>query len=266
MQNKLSVSAQLAPIPLFLALFLLLVLTGTNTSAFLALNQVSTLIPAIVWAHLTVAADAAVGFAIMTLVVRRDPELVYWGIFGGIVVAIVVHVGKDFFAVSRPPGVLSADAFRNIGPALKNGSFPSGHTATAFYLAGLIASLKPTRGFMLWCLSVAMLLGFSRIAVGVHWPEDVMVGAAIGWGLGWGTAWIAHNRPTINRNKLLFTLVICLIGSIHLVWVETYFEGVKPSQWIVGMYCCGWGVLLLYRTYLGKDLNTGAMLKVKKKS
>lgn len=67
-------------------------------------------------------------------------------------------------------------------------AFPSGHTtaATAGYLglalvaAGLVAS---RRSRLLICLSgaaVAVLVGWSRLALGVHWPSDVLGGWLLG--------------------------------------------------------------------------------------
>ena len=57
-------------------------------------------------------------------------------------------------------------------------SFPSGHTQTAFgtavYLALLYPKLAP------FVLILAVLVGLSRICLGVHFPLDVLVGGLIG--------------------------------------------------------------------------------------
>lgn len=62
-------------------------------------------------------------------------------------------------------------------------AFPSGHTATAFAMAWLI--FLKTRGTSLakwgwWALIWALGVGLSRIYRGVHWPSDVVGGAAVG--------------------------------------------------------------------------------------
>ena len=59
-------------------------------------------------------------------------------------------------------------------------SFPSGHGATAVSLFGGIA--REVRKKWMWTLAVVLplLIGFSRIAVGVHYPTDVLAGWAVG--------------------------------------------------------------------------------------
>jgi undecaprenyl-diphosphatase len=59
-------------------------------------------------------------------------------------------------------------------------SFPSSHATTAFAGAVVLSFLLPR----LWPLFVAAatLVAFSRLYVGVHYPTDVVAGAAIGAG------------------------------------------------------------------------------------
>ena len=61
-------------------------------------------------------------------------------------------------------------------------SFPSGHTATAFALATSLSIRYPKWYIIaptaLWACSV----GISRMNEGVHYPSDVLVGAALGAG------------------------------------------------------------------------------------
>jgi len=64
----------------------------------------------------------------------------------------------------------------------QSGSFPSSHSANIFG-AGTILTFFYRRAWIIW-LSVALLVSFSRIYVGVHYPLDVMAG--IFYGVLWG--------------------------------------------------------------------------------
>jgi len=57
-------------------------------------------------------------------------------------------------------------------------SFPSGHATIFFALATAIYFFNKKWGIVTFI--VAILVGLSRIFVGVHWPIDVLAGAVIG--------------------------------------------------------------------------------------
>lgn len=89
------------------------------------------------------------------------------------------------------------------GSYVYSASFPSGHStmaaATFLTLATVIASLEPRRATkgLVYAVAIALtvLVGFSRVYLGVHWPSDVLAG----WSLGaaWAfAAWIVLNRLT----------------------------------------------------------------------
>ena len=60
-------------------------------------------------------------------------------------------------------------------------SFPSGHAATSFAGAMLIARAAPRFAIPLYGLAVG--IAFSRVYVGVHYPLDVVGGALVGLGV-----------------------------------------------------------------------------------
>src|SRR3569623_648945 len=121
---------------------------------------------------------------VMSLALRwvgRRPELVWAVCLVVVGVTIMVHVLMPWMAAPRPPALLDPALFHVIGRALRCCAFPSGHTAAAFAFAAVV-SVQLRRGWLTALLLVfATGVGLSRMAVGVHWPVDVLAGAAIGW-------------------------------------------------------------------------------------
>ena len=59
-------------------------------------------------------------------------------------------------------------------------SFPSGHTCAAFACCVTWARCTGKRWLRCLCIAAALLMGFSRLYVGVHFPSDVLAGCAVG--------------------------------------------------------------------------------------
>ncbi|MEC8880451.1 MAG: phosphatase PAP2 family protein [Pseudomonadota bacterium] len=57
-------------------------------------------------------------------------------------------------------------------------SFPSGHTAAAFVMATLLGIFYPVVATL--ALAFALLVGLSRVLLGVHYPSDIAAGALLG--------------------------------------------------------------------------------------
>jgi undecaprenyl-diphosphatase len=93
--------------------------------------------------------------------------------------------------------------FRHSRPALiripRSTSFPSGHSATAFAFAtGAVAELPPLAPVL---IPLAGAVAYSRVHTGVHYPSDVMAGAAIGVGSGALATRLARARRGRERAR-----------------------------------------------------------------
>ena len=63
-------------------------------------------------------------------------------------------------------------------PPLDRYSFPSGHTLHAVSFTILFANFDPL--LLILCAPFALLVAASRVVLGLHYPSDVLAGAAIG--------------------------------------------------------------------------------------
>jgi undecaprenyl-diphosphatase len=88
----------------------------------------------------------------------------------------IARVVKVFFENPRPFLI-----FEDITPLFIHGStdaFPSGHTTFVAALGMALYFYNKKVGALL--LLVALLIGFSRVVAGVHWPLDVLGGFSLG--------------------------------------------------------------------------------------
>jgi len=95
-----------------------------------------------------------------------------------VVGGVLANLGKAGFGRSRPSNP-APDGF--YGPSLDYAfqSFPSGHTTAAFTLGVTLAVLRPRWGVAIG-IPYAVVVGWSRLAIHVHHPSDVIMGAVLG--------------------------------------------------------------------------------------
>jgi len=142
---------------------------------------------------------AAAGY----LLISRRPRAAAFLTFSVVGAGVVTTALKGVFLRERPTLV----------PHLvhvSSRSFPSGHAllsaAVFLTLGSLLARLEHhlvvKAYLLLWALFLALLVGCSRVYVGVHWPTDVLAGWAAGasWaGLCWLLARFLQRRGHLDR-------------------------------------------------------------------
>jgi undecaprenyl-diphosphatase len=113
-----------------------------------------------------------------------------WRVFLTIALAYVTVDGVIKPIVARERPSIAADAPpRNLPPLPRTHSFPSGHAASTFGAAVAVSRMWPQTRIVWWTLAV--LIGYSRIYLGHHYPLDVMGGALLGIALAF---WVLGGR------------------------------------------------------------------------
>ena len=80
-------------------------------------------------------------------------------------------------------------------------SFPSGHTCAAFAAAMVWVRTLPQKRDRVIAAVMAVLMGLSRLYVGVHYPSDVLAGAVIGALCAW-VIWKVYQSVEERRNRV----------------------------------------------------------------
>jgi undecaprenyl-diphosphatase len=138
-----------------------------------------------------------IGIGLALAVLRRRPTLLLAVLAADGIADLLARTIKSLVDVQRP-------AFRYaepkaLVPVPKDHSFPSGHAATSFACATVLALAFPRFAVPLYLLAVA--IGFSRIYVGVHYPLDVLGGAVLGIAVAIALLRLGSARPRLRRGR-----------------------------------------------------------------
>ena len=126
-------------------------------------------------------------FAAVVLIYFFLNRTTFWRAAIAAVLARGVIVEAIRFFYHRPRPFLALDQARQlIEKNSTEGSFPSGHAA--FYFAIAFAVYFAHKGAGKILLIAAFLLGLARVYLGVHYPSDILGGAAVGAFSAWAAS------------------------------------------------------------------------------
>jgi membrane-associated phospholipid phosphatase len=118
------------------------------------------------------------------LLIRGQRRLAAFAAVTGLSLPVLVPVTKALVDRTRP---VVADPVSELP---SNASFPSGHATVSLVTFGTLALLTlpaVRRGLRRWVIAAALLVslavGFTRLALGVHFVTDVLAGYALGAGI-----------------------------------------------------------------------------------
>jgi len=223
-------------VPLVAAVGLLVLLSlGDNVQLFYFMNRLMGNASDTLWTHLTLLGDGLLVIMFVLPFLGRRPDVVWQYFLAALLAGVFSHGMKALFSTLRPPGSLLAGSFHLIGPALQNNAFPSGHTTAFFVLAGLVCLHRTNVWLKFAILLLAIFVGLSRIANGVHWPVDVLGAAMGGWIVAIVAVWLAQYwRAGLNVwVQRVFALVFTPL-SVWAVWsLWHHYDDVYPGTHVM---------------------------------
>jgi membrane-associated phospholipid phosphatase len=161
---------------------------------------------------------------------------------------------KDIWRIPRPDDPALEHLWQSAGIARRltplrhevTPSFPSNHAQTATVAWGYLATRIGRAWFWAVALVVIALIGFSRLYVGVHFPQDVIAGLIIG--LAYLAVWlvaVARVQAWLSRRALGWRLALAALAPLTL-WVAHPSEDTAMS--LGAMMGLGIGYLLENQT------------------
>lgn len=112
------------------------------------------------------------------------------------------------------------NALESAIPEASGYSFPSGHSQTAVGTFGCIAVTQKNKIIRAVCIAVMVLVPLSRMYVGVHTPDDVLVGSAM------ALVMVFAFKPLMlgkgKKNIPLVFSVFTILAIAYLLYVELY--------------------------------------------
>ena len=147
--------------------------------------------------------------------------------------ALVVQGLKIVFRVPRP--WIANPALKPVEgsvTAATGYSFPSGHTQTGAALFGSLGAQLRKKWVKAICFFVAILIGFSRLYLGVHYPSDVIVSLLITFAVVFLASRFITDEPVSIKQELMLALFI-LASALVVIGTVIYlhhFEISTPSQ------------------------------------
>ena len=141
-----------------------------------------------------------------------DKHRGYFLLFSGFCGIVCTQILKMIFRIPRP-WVLDPD-FTIVESARAEAtgySFPSGHTQCATSLYGGVARSSKKRVMQIGGVVLCLLIGFSRMYLGVHTPKDVLVSLAVGGAI------LLILYPIIEKTRKTPNLMYAVIGASLLL-------------------------------------------------
>lgn len=182
--------------------------------------------------NLTQFGHALIFLSFLGIFIVYAPKMWEALISASLVSFILSYLLKEIFAVPRPAAVYDYNSFIIIGKTLssRTSSLPSGHAITVFTILTVLLfsfmprDLKHKISWIFLIIIIGLILAFTRVGIGAHYPLDVVVGCIIGYISGLAGIFISRKYKIWNwfNNKKYYPVfilwfLICCVALINKI-------------------------------------------------
>ncbi len=122
-----------------------------------------------------------VAVAIVTWIAAPTKRMAAYRLLLSLVLTSLVAEGIIKPLIGRDRPFVNHTEYHDYGGRPDSFSFPSGHAASAAAGAVAVTRMWPSSAVAIAAWTLATVIALSRVALGVHFPSDVLAGFAIGY-------------------------------------------------------------------------------------
>jgi len=236
----------------------LLMSNGFNSIWMMSIHA-NPVLPSWIWSFLNLGGDACVALLILLVMERRPGQLTSWLMKTWLLGLLFVQTFKHLFSMPRPAFILGKENLTLIDhPPLMGGSMPSGHALAAISCGLILMALLRSRGYKNLLIAgvglISCVVAWSRVAVGAHWPSDVIAGAGLAlfililssfWEL--RQSWRQWFQKKSGATFLIF---FHLLISIYLLYPQSNLFFIQLTQFLLASVSV-YRAYVLYRDFFG---------------